>query len=165
MSLSADHALQIAVQMEQLGYTFYEALAAGCGQAEISRLADSLAKAELTHLQTFKQMLSGLPAEQRGRKLTEEQLVSAVKEWRNAILPTASEVRQVVLRGDIVEVLDMAIAMETNAIAFYLELASSVIGKDATVVTSLAAEERQHLSMLQDQRRRYLSSSPKPARL
>lgn len=160
-----DHALQIAIQMEQLGLAFYEALAAGCGQPEIARLAGALAKAELTHVQTFKQMLSHLPADQRGQKLTEEQLVSAVKEWRDAILPTATEVRRVVLHGDIIEVLDMAIEMEANAIAFYSDLASSAIDKDAAVLTSMAAEERKHLSLLQEQRSRYLSSSPKPARL
>jgi rubrerythrin len=53
MSYSADNALQVAIQMERLGQTFYQSLAAGCGNAEIAAIAAKLAGDEQKHLQTF----------------------------------------------------------------------------------------------------------------
>ena len=75
-----------------------------------------------------------------------------------------SEVRRVVLRGDVVEALDMAIKMEATAVAYYSELASRATDKDAAVLNSLAAEERKHLSTLEDQRNRHPNAPPKPRR-
>jgi rubrerythrin len=164
MSLSVDQALQVAVQMERLGHTFYESLAEACAQPKIASIASALAREELKHLETFEEMRRALPADQRGRTLTERELFSTAKQLRNTILPAMSEVRRVVLRGNVVEALDMAIKMEATAVAYYSELASRVTDKDAAVLKRIAGEERKHLSSLEDQRRCCTNATPKRTR-
>jgi rubrerythrin len=160
MAISVDRELQVAIQMERLGHTFYESLAEGCAQPGIASVARALAKAELTHLETFEEMRRALPADQRGRKLTEGELFSAAKQLCNTILPAMSEVRRIVLRGNVAEALDMAIKMEAAAVAYYSELASRVTDEDAVVLKRIAGEERKHFKSLEDLRKRYGDATP-----
>jgi rubrerythrin len=151
MSYSADNALQVAMQMEQLGQTFYQSLAAGCGNAQIATLAAKLAGDEQRHLQTFERMRNSLGAEQRGPRLTEEQLAAVAAKLGKLILPAAVEVSQVALGGDMVKVLEMAMRMESDSVAYYSSL-TPIVGIDAAILKAVIQEERNHLTTLRDWR-------------
>jgi len=146
MSL-ADYALQVAIQMENLGHTFYESLAAGRGDWKISLVAVKLAEDELEHLRIFENMRNALPADQRGPKMTNDQITAAAGKFYKLILPTASEVRRVALGSDRKEVLQMAIKMETDSIAYYKNLLSAV-GKEAAILKKVIDEEKKHILTL-----------------
>jgi rubrerythrin len=118
LKISADTILQVAIEMEQLGRTFYESLSLGCKHAEIAALAMSLAKAEEEHIETFERMRNALPPHQRGPELAEKELFAASVELRKKILPDARAVIKVAQSSDIFKALDMAIEMETEAVAF-----------------------------------------------
>jgi rubrerythrin len=148
----ADNILQVAIEMEQIGRTFYESLSAGCGDAEIASLAASLAKIEAEHIETFERMLNSLPSTQRGPKLSEEELLAASDELRKTIIPGARAVQKVVLTSDLFKALDMAIEMEIEAVAFYSGLASVTTGLDKAVMAGIVDEEKEHLRMLQEVR-------------
>jgi len=149
---SADYALQVAVQMERLGHTFYQSLAAGCGNAQVAAIATNLAAAEQRHLQTFERMRSSLPADQRAPKLTDQQLASTAGRFHKLILPTADKVRQVATSGDMFKALEMAMQMELDSIAYYSSLISTV-GGDAAVLKAVIEEENSHLDLLRDYRK------------
>jgi rubrerythrin len=148
MSL-ADYALQVAIQMEQLGHTFYESLAASRGDWKISLIAVKLAEDEFEHLRTFENMRNALPDDQRGPKMTDDQIAAAADKFHKLILPTPDEVRRVALSSDRKEVLQMAIKMETDSIAYYKNLLSAV-GKEAAILKKVIDEEKKHINTLRD---------------
>jgi len=148
MSL-ADYAIQVAIQMENLGHTFYKSLAAGSGDTKVAVVAARLAADELKHLQTFENIRNSLPAGERGPKLTEEQVIAAAGKFHKLILPTAHEVQSVALSGNMKEVLQMAIKMEVDSIAYYSNLLSAV-GKDASILKKVIDEEKKHIVTLKD---------------
>jgi len=149
MKQAADRALQVAMEMERLGVTFYESLAAGCGNTRIAALATELAKSERGHLATFKRMLSGLPAADRGPLLTEKELYEAAVELRTQIMPGTAAVRDAVLASDLGKVMQMAIKMETDGVQYYTDLVSTLTSQeDSAIVTRIVDEEKNHLDAL-----------------
>lgn len=149
----ADHALQVAIEMERLGQAFYESLAAGCSHRAVAELAATLARSEASHVALFKHMRQRLPATHRGPALSEKDLYTACKELRDRIMPAPATAREASL--DPRKGLNMAIAMEAHAVAYYSRLASSVEGLDATVLMQLVDEEKEHLRVLSEQRVRF----------
>jgi rubrerythrin len=160
MKYAADHALQVAIEMERLGKTFYESLAAGCGHAGIEVLATTLAKDEGKHIEIFTRLRDALPPDQRGPKVPEKELFSAAKELSKKIIPSAGEVHDAVLLSSLHKALDMAIEMESDAVAYYSGLASGTAGLDAAVLTSIADEEKSHLRALVERRQRLFDPVP-----
>jgi rubrerythrin len=153
MSHSADYAMQIAMQMERLGNTFYNSLAKGCGDAKITAFAAKLAEDEKNHLWKFEKMYHSLPIENCGPKLTEDQIAAPAGKFYKLILPGAGQVRQVALSGDIVKALAMAMQMEADAIAYYSSM-TTASSEDVTVLKAIINEEKGHLAMLRDWRER-----------
>lgn len=159
MDYTTDHTLQVAIEMERLGQTFYDALAEGCAQTEIAELSRVLAREEHGHEELFSWMRNQLPANQRKPAMTESDLFQAARELRRIILPTPQSMSQVVLRGDIHEVLDMAIQMESEAVDYYSSLAATAGGRDVAVIDGIVAEEQSHLRTLQEYRLRCTNSA------
>jgi rubrerythrin len=149
---SADYTLQVAIELERRGQTFYESLSLACGKSEIAAFASSIAKAEEEHIATFRRMRDALPKELCGPILTDEELLAATNELRIKIIPNAKTVREVVLASDLRKALDMAIEMEDQAVAFYSELASHIANLDAAVLRGVVNEEMEHLRMLREMR-------------
>ncbi len=158
MTYPADRALQIAVEMEWLGQTFYESLAKGCGDAAIAALASDLARAEKQHVAVFSRMLDGLPPALRGPKLTEQELFAAAKELRMDIMPGSAAVRDAVLEADLGKALQMAIDMESKAVGYYTGQSFGAKGIDSAALSRIAEEEKKHLKVLQERRMRLISS-------
>jgi rubrerythrin len=158
LNLTADTILQVAIELERRGRTFYDSLAAGCGDKKIGTLAISLAKEEGEHILAFKQMLNSLPQEMHGAVLTGRELIEATDKLRRIIMPDAKTVRAAVLSSDLGKSLDMAIDMEKESIAFYSEVAPTVLELDATVFQAIVAEEKRHLDKLQKVRKEFAHS-------
>lgn len=149
MEWNADHWLQVAMELERQGKTFYQSLAVGCGHRDIAALATSLAETESEHILTFKRMRDALPADRRGPLMNEKELFAAAEELRRKILPNARTVREAVLQADLFKTLDMAIEMESDAVAFYSALAIELDEDKIDVLMAIVAEEREHLDRLQ----------------
>ncbi len=158
MTYPTDRALQIAVEMERLGQTFYESLAKGCANAAIAALASDLARAEKQHVVVFSRMIEGLPPVLRGPKLTEQELYAAAKELRVDIMPGSAVVRDAVLEADLGKVLEMAIDMESKAVGYYTGQSFGAEGVDSAALSRIADEEKKHLKVLRERRMRLFSS-------
>lgn len=155
MTHPTDRALQIAVEMERLGQTFYESLAQGCCDAAIAALASDLAKAEKQHVAIFGRMLEALPPGLRGPKLTEQELFDAVNELRADIMPAPVKVRDAVLESELTKALDLAIDMESKAVAYYTSQSFAAKGIDSAALSRIAEEEKKHLKVLRERRMRH----------
>lgn len=150
MNYAADQVLQIGMELEQRGKVFYEALSEGCGDTSIAALARALAKDEVRHIETFRQMREALPPDRRGPPMSVKQLTAAVDDLRRRIIPSSADVCEVALPGDIGKALEMAIQMEATAVAYYSGLASGAAGSDAAVFAAMAEEEKNHLRKLEE---------------
>jgi rubrerythrin len=153
MKNSADYNLQVAIELESRGRTFYESLALASGNSKISAFATSIAKDEEEHIAIFKRMRDALPKGLLGPRLTDEELLAASNELRNNIMPNASTVLDVVMNSDLCKALDMAIEMEVSAVAFYSAMASGITDLDADVIKRVACEEMEHLNRLREKRK------------
>jgi rubrerythrin len=158
MKNSADYNLQVAIELEDRGRTFYESLSHACGDSKIGAFATAIAKDEEEHIEIFKRMRDALPMELRGPKLSDEELLAATDELRKKIIPNAGTVMDVVMSSDLCKALDMAIEMETLAVAFYTALASSIANLDVDVIQKVAYEEMAHLNKLREKRTLLLSA-------
>lgn len=152
MKLTANTVLQIAVEMERMGKTLYESLSLGCGDEQIAALASALAGAEEEHVAVFDKMRKALPERLRRVSLSEEELFAQTDALHRKLLPNPKDILRVVKESDFTKALDMAIDMETRAIAFYSELASDIEGLDQAVLMEIADEEKAHLRMLREAR-------------
>jgi len=151
MSYSADVALQIAMQMERLGQTFYESLATNCGNTDIAVLAAKLADDEKKHLWKFEKMYHSIPLERCGPKMTQEQISNTAGKFYKLILPNIDEVRRVAAGGDMLKVLALAIQMESDSIAYYSSM-TPVVRPDAAYLLAIVEEEKKHLAALRELR-------------
>ena len=152
MKYEADHALQVAMQMEKLGKSFYETLASCCDNKKVAQLAASLATAEEQHLESFEQMRQNLPAAERGPRMTEEDQYRTAAEIRGQILPTVADIRKMAMGSDAVATIDIAIKMERDAVLYYTKMAATVGGSDLTVMNKIIDAERSHVEVLQKHR-------------
>jgi rubrerythrin len=148
----ADHALQVAIQMEHLGKTFYQTLASCSESKQIRQVAASLASAEEKHLELFEQMRQKLPATERGPRMTEEEQYRSAAELRGQILPTVADIRKIAMGTNAVATMDIAIKMERDAVLYYTKMAATVTGSDLTILNKIIDMEHSHVELLQKHR-------------
>ena len=143
-----DAALQLAIEIEEIGRDFYDALASLLDDPRAAKLCRDLAKKEAIHCRTFRAMRSQLASRGETVILSDESLASARQAARHRVIPSKSEILRVVSAGRIAEVLGVAIEMEKDAISYYCALAGQVSVGDSDVLQAIIREEEQHLQQL-----------------
>ena len=143
---AGDAVLQTAIQMEQDGRDFYEAVAAATADPKVRQLCVRLAADEARHAQTFRQMHSALAGRGRTVMLANGDRAAARRSARAAILPDPQTVRDMALRGDVAALLDLAIDVEVQSVAYYLGFVDGVPARG--VLEAIVGEEREHLRRL-----------------
>lgn len=143
---AADAAIQMAIQMEETGKDFYEALEAATSDPRVAQLCRELAIAEANHEQVFRRIRSELAREGATVLLSDDQLAEARQTAKDAILPNRDEIQRVVCQGHLTDLLEMAIQMERDAIRFYRSIAASL--PDGNAVETVVRQEQDHLRQL-----------------
>ena len=144
--VTQDEVLRMAVQMEELGRDFYEALGGATGDPRIFQLCHRLAAEEDKHRKIIRRLHSDLAARGESVMLTNEQAAAARRRIRERVLPTSETIRQVACGGNIIDALNMAVKMEAEAVRFYTYLAGNLPPGNA--IEAVIAEERTHLRLL-----------------
>lgn len=147
--ITAHRILSVAIELEQTGKEFYDALASACERPELSQLARRLSQAEARHTATFTAMRSRLPSGGAPLPMTEEQAEYFHRLTREAILPQPAVVSSVALEGRLKDLVAMAIRMEKDSIEFYQHFVRGLQKTDELVIDHILQEERQHLVNLQ----------------
>ncbi len=145
-SASADAVLQTAIQMEELGRDFYDALGAATSDPRMAELCRELASAESDHLAVFRRMRSELARQGRTVLLRDDQRAEVRQVAKGAMLPNREEVRRVACEGRIADLLGMAIQMERDSIRFYRGIAANL--PDGNAVEAVVREEQDHVRLL-----------------
>jgi rubrerythrin len=144
--VTQDEVIQMAVQMEERGRDFYEAMGGATRDPRVFQLCHRLAAEEDRHREIFRQLHSDLAARGESITLSDKQTAVARRRFRGHAVPTSETIRQAACGGNVVDSLNMAVRMEAEAVRFYSHLAKGL--PPGNSIEALIAEERTHLRLL-----------------
>ena len=147
-----DEIFQMAAQLEDSGRFFYEAVARECPNVAVAEQCRHLAAEEQAHSATFDAMRKALIDRAESRRMVLEKMEFAQALIQQRVLPLEAEARGVAEGSSVADVLDMAIQMEADSVAFYTELLSAVDAEDAAAVERIIQEEKSHDRQLREAR-------------
>jgi rubrerythrin len=147
-TFSADELFQIAMELEEMGQLFYEALAASAGDVHMVDLFHRLVAQEAEHYRKFKRLREEYAG--RRKELTLEEREFAQKLLNSRVIPNSEEARRMARSANASKALDLAIEMEENSIAFYRELTGGVEPKDRDTLRQIIQEEQAHVVTLRN---------------
>jgi rubrerythrin len=145
---SASELINVAIQEEQTGATFYRALAENTRSPELKEFALRVAKMEDEHERKFRDLLKRAAdykpvGESYGGEYAS--YMSYLLEGR--IFPIGEESKQMARRQQSDrQAVETAMAMERNTLLFYHELLRFVPAVHRPILDAIIGEERQHLT-------------------
>jgi rubrerythrin len=143
---SIREAVEQAVQTEKLGYQFYTTIAEKFVKDEgLNKLFTTLAKKELRHEKTFKELLDIIKDEEPVDWEEGEQYLRAIVEsefflGKNKALPSMKHVKTVE------DAVNFALGFEKETLLYFYGLRGAV--KETEVVEEIINEERSHIMWL-----------------
>ena len=152
---TGDEVFQIAMELEETGQVFYEALAAACGDLKVAELCHRLARQEIDHYNKFKLLRERLASRPASHPLTWEEMDFAQALINDRVVPDPAKARELAVKGSVAEALDLAIKLEKDSILFYMDVLPAVDGDDAAAIRQIIAEEKRHAQELIFARRDY----------
>jgi rubrerythrin len=147
-TFTAERIFQIAMELEETGQVFYEALAVACGNEQVASLCRRLAGQEVEHYQRFEQMREELHARADEPPLSWEDLTFAQALVNERVIPSPQEARRIAQADSLAETLELAIRVEKDSVEFYRGLLGGVKGEDARAVAAIIKEEETHVQEL-----------------
>ncbi|MFW6389547.1 MAG: ferritin family protein [Halanaerobiales bacterium] len=143
-SFNAVEVLEMAKDIEERGYDFYQSQAKISNDDELKQLFLKLAEDEQDHYQRFNNLIKNVDKVTReDAEYVYEPEVSAYLEAlvEFSIFPDSSEMNI----ENVKDALRMAIYAEKDSILFYQEMLKNNQGETADVVKQLIKEEKKHL--------------------
>ncbi|MBN1366567.1 MAG: ferritin family protein [Dehalococcoidales bacterium] len=149
IAFSIGELVAIAVGIEKQGIAFYDVMARSTKQPLARDLFISLADAERTHMETFKNMLSEAdtytPPYDNEHEY-DDYLRSLIS---SAVFTDESATSELATRaGSEVEALDIGIGAEKDSILFYYQMKEIMPPPSVPIIENIIREEKLHLSQL-----------------
>ncbi len=145
MTLTGEDVLKMAMDMEETGRLFYEALADGTDDPRAVDLFRMLATAEVSHHATFKKMYESLLAGRSSVRWSDTRANEFHRLVKENIQPTPADVRKVAMGGDLTAAIALARKMEQDAIRFYTQMIDAVDAESVDTVKAIVKSEESHL--------------------
>ncbi len=145
----ADRLLAMAMDLEETGKDFYEALALGSDNRRVSALCQRLAKAEEGHYRVFQDMRRKLAGSDRPTPISDKQALHAHELVQAFVMPEPREVHRVAVGGNVKQALTLAVQLEKDSIEFYQQLLPAVPELVAAAARAIIQQEQSHLRDLQ----------------
>ncbi len=148
--LSASDIVELAMQLEQSGETFYRAVAKKAQSSDIRALFEYLADEEVKHYKVFSQL---------GQAIRNNPLMTD-DEWQDYMQYLSTTVQSVFFEGpdkalaaaeevsDEVEAVRMAMGFEKETLLFFYDLRDLVPAADQTFITKIVEQEKSHIRRL-----------------
>ncbi len=143
---AGDAVIQTAIQMEEAGKDFYDALGAATSDPRLADLCRQLSSAEAHHREILQRLRSELARQAKTVFLRDDQTAEARQAVREAILPDPATIRRLASEGSVAALLQTAIQMERNSIAYYRRLVGAL--PEGAAVEAVIREEQGHLRLL-----------------
>ncbi len=148
--VTLDDVFQIAMEAEETGQLFYEALGASSSNQRVADMCQRMRLQEKGHYDKFQRMRDQYLPTSQGHQCSQEQIQRIIKD---RIIPDPSTVHNVLVEKSLKLALDMAIEMEENSIELYRDLQPLLSEQDARVVEHIIDEELQHAADLREDRK------------
>ena len=145
---SADQMIEITIQAEQAGYTFYQAAAEGTDSSQVKALCEWLAGEEQTHERVFQEMKENLEPQEMLEEWPGEktEFINALISSR--FMPKPEEAEALVEGLSAQGILDFALNFEKDHIIFLYEMQEMVPDSAVDKVNEIIAEEKAHVSRI-----------------
>lgn len=150
---SGKEVLEIAIQIEKNGFTFYSHAAQKVTDNKARELIEWLAREEKSHIGRFEDILSSFNPEELDMSPAEvEEYSLYLKALADArVFTTELKAREAAMSiKSEMDAIDMAIGFEKDSLLFLHWIRMMVKGPDAVVMEELQREEMQHLKKLVD---------------
>mgnify|MGYP005835790993 CR=1 FL=1 len=138
--------LQMAVEDEQTGLTFYNELKKAARSPLVRQAAERFAEQEKVHLKVFSDMVKAAPADTPREDYAGEYMAYVRALLDGKLFPPEGEAAKLAREAksdrDAIEV---ALQFERNTLLFFGEIRNFVARKDQETVEKVMDEERQHL--------------------
>jgi len=147
---SASDILDMAIEMERIGYRFYDALSKRASDDEGSAMFRWLANEELNHEKDFAQLRDKVASQTLPESYPGEwqAYVQALVESRTIL--GDEDIKRLAVSANFVEALKVGIALEKDSILFYEALKVYVPEGERKTVEAIIAQEQSHLKRLSD---------------
>ena len=142
---TAEEVFGIAMELEETGEVFYEALAISTPNPRVTALCRRLASQERSHYQTFKRMREDLSARPSAPPMKAEDLAFVQAAINDRVIPDPRRAREIARKGALKQALELAIRLEKDTVRFYTQLLPLVPAPDADAVRRIIAEETVHV--------------------
>ena len=141
--------LEVAVKIEENGIVFYSQLALASKRPELRSTFEYLVGQEKLHKQIFTKM-----EDSAGKSYTVESYpgeeAAYLKSLADSILFTPDKVREMAVKADEKEALDLALGFEKDAVLFYTDMMGIVRDQDKKIVEWVVGQEKTHIKRILD---------------
>lgn len=141
---------KIAVKMEENGEKFYTEAAQKLNEEKIKALFNTLAKEEVSHKETFEEMLAKIDEYLPFESYPGEYLMYLKAYTEKIIFDYKKIEKEMANINDVSSALDFAINRELDSILYYNEIKKSVIKSRQDLIDKIIEEERKHFLKLSD---------------
>jgi len=147
INIGASEVLQFAIKIEENGWAFYKKFADATDNEKIRELFILLADDEIEHEKTFRAMLPEIE-KYEPQEIYPEEYFSYLKAYANNIVFKKGIEEELEGKMETASVLDFAIRMELDSIAYYQETKNFVPEKQKNIIDKIIEEERKHFLKL-----------------
>lgn len=145
---SATEIVDMALEMERIGFKFYTALAESASKEETRLMFHWLAREEQAHEKEFEKLREGV-----GTYMLPESYPGEWQAYVQALIESLTilgdeEIRQIAKSANFVEALKVGITLEKDTIIFYEALKKYVPENQHKTVDEIIAQEQAHLLKL-----------------
>ncbi len=157
---SAAEIVDMALEMERVGFKFYTALAESASNDETRAMFQWLASEEQVHEKEFEKLREG-----SGTYTLPESYPGEWQDYVRALIESLTilgdeEIRKIAKSADFVEALKVGIALEKDSILFYEALKKYVPERERKTVEEIIAQEQSHLRRLTGVLREFQKECP-----
>ncbi len=148
--VSCNEVLEIALQIEQLGYDFYKTMAHNAINSQLKHGYNQLAEEEKRHIDIFKQLRHSIEQIDVNRLDNWDEVLLYFKALIDThVLPTSPEKNSLVQElKDEIGAIHISISFEKDTILFLQEIKRRVINEDMKKIEQLIEEEKSHILKL-----------------
>jgi rubrerythrin len=147
---SGNEVLQVAVRIEENGFSFYETLMLNATRPDLKAAYDYLAGEEKVHKQVFLKLMEAAGKDYAVESYPGEQ-AAYVKALADSVVFTPEKTKELASSmPDDMKALDTALGFEKDSIVFYSEVRNLVREQDRRFVDSVIDQEKHHIKRILD---------------
>jgi rubrerythrin len=156
---SGDELINIAIDIERRGISFYDVMAKSTDNEMARAVFEGLVVMEREHLKTFQDMLSEF-GKQQPQETSPTELPDYIKTLIDeAVFSDDLITGEIAMQADSdIKAIELGISAEKDSLLFYYEMKENMPQRTIPVLNRIIAEEKSHLQQLSEIKKRLSGS-------